>query len=295
MKLSENILYLLTKILYKNLALEATHKEASMSKKSYNLHRISESIDYFNDLLKLDINFENKVVLDLGCSTGSIAQQFKNYGARKIIGIDIDEKAILEAKELNKDTNIEFKLITSHNIPLDDESVDIIVSIDVFEHVENVEKTLQECYRILKPSGKLCIRTWGWHHPYAPHLFSVMPVPWAHIFFSERTILRTCRKVYISNWYTPVYYDFNDDGSKQEGKYERQESISKSHVNKLLIRDFEAFFRKSPFIYKIYPKGFSHKFARWTHIFLRVPFIREFVTSIFYAILEKSSSRNLNK
>lgn len=39
------------------------------------------------------------------------------------------------------------------SIPFDDESVDIITSMAIIEHLENPERYVQECYRILKPQG----------------------------------------------------------------------------------------------------------------------------------------------
>ncbi len=56
--------------------------------------------------------------------------------------------------------------------------VDVVLCYDVFEHVSRPAAVLDECYRILKPGGKMLIGTWGWYHPFAPHLWSTMPVPW---------------------------------------------------------------------------------------------------------------------
>jgi SAM-dependent methyltransferase len=78
----------------------------------------------------------------------------------KVIGIDVD-RAVLENNHVD-----EAILITpDERLPLLDESVDIIVSDAVFEHVQHPEVTCGELARILKPGGWLCVRTpnrWGY-------------------------------------------------------------------------------------------------------------------------------------
>lgn len=43
------------------------------------------------------------------------------------------------------------------NLSFDDNSLDIVISNDVFEHVPDIQKTVQELYRVLKPGGKALI------------------------------------------------------------------------------------------------------------------------------------------
>lgn len=57
-----------------------------------------------------------------------------------------------------------------YNIPLEDESVDVIVSTQVLEHLDTPSKMLQESYRLLKPGGMVIMTipmSWGLHEePY---------------------------------------------------------------------------------------------------------------------------------
>lgn len=53
-------------------------------------------------------------------------------------------------------------------MPLDDGSIDVVMSIQVLEHVTEVGSYLSECNRILKTTGILLLSTHGWwtHHPF---------------------------------------------------------------------------------------------------------------------------------
>ena len=200
--------------------------------------------------------------------------------------VDINQAHIKRARELNACSNVEYMECTETSIPLASNSVDVVISIDVFEHVLFPREVIREIYRVVEPQGTVFIATWGWYHPFAPHLSSVMPVPWCHVVFSEKTIMRTCRRIYKSEWYKPVKDDFDDEGNLKADKY-LQDHIPVSYVNKLFLRDFEKIFEESGFAVQICPRGFSHKLAKWTGVFLHVPYVKELVTSYVCVALQK--------
>ena len=287
MWLSEQILYRLARLMSSS---EAGHSEEMKSAleddDSYADYRSDQSQTVIDAAARFDVPIKDKVVLDLGCYDGAITVGYLAAGAARVIGVDIDEKAVATAKEQRGSENCEFHVGTIEGLPLDDNSVDSIVCYDVFEHVECPEPILKEVYRVLKPGGKMLIGTWGWKHPYAPHLWSTMPVPWAHVFFSERTVLRTCRRVYHSDWYVPNMHDFDENGERLQNKYE-YESIPTDYLNKFLVTDFERVFDGSPLDYTMHPQPFGSKYAAWTKMFLKTPWIREFVTGYLWAVLSK--------
>ena len=172
---------------------------------------------------------------------------------------------------------------------MDDESIDVIISYDVFEHVSRPGPILAELRRLLRPGGRILIGTWSWKHPFAPHLWSVMPVPWAHVIFSEKTMLRVCRRVYHSPWYVPDMHDFDEDGSRLPDKF-TNDSISTDYLNKYLLTDFEKAFRGAGFECTTHAVPFGSKYARWTSAFLGVPGLREFLSGYVWFVLEKPGS-----
>src|SRR5262249_42542979 len=72
------------------------------------------------------------------------------------------------------------------------------------------------------------------------------------------------------------------------------EAISSDYLNKLLIGDLEKLFRQSSFDFEIFPQPFGSKYARWTRMFLKVPWFREFITSYLWVVLTKRPSRRAN-
>jgi len=108
----------------------------------------------------------SSVVVDVGCGRGMYGEDpvavrrenriFKGRCA-KVIGIDVDPVG-----ESNPYID-EFRRIEGARWPLENESVDVIVSDFVLEHIENPEAYFAECNRVLKSGGYLCIRTTNAH------------------------------------------------------------------------------------------------------------------------------------
>ena len=91
--------------------------------------------------------------LDFGCGDGFFAKvTFEDFG--KIdIGLDIDEEKLKEAKE----EKIYKRLILykGDRLPFKSKSFLTVVSNCVLEHLPNLDESLSEIYRVLKPKGKL--------------------------------------------------------------------------------------------------------------------------------------------
>lgn len=105
----------------------------------------------------------DKILLDLGAGRAgwfeddaielrrSVRQMKGRFS--KVVAADLDE-AVFQNKA--SDLNV---LIEDGRVPLDDETVDVIVADFVFEHVDDVEAFKAEIMRVLKPGGWLCART----------------------------------------------------------------------------------------------------------------------------------------
>jgi ubiquinone/menaquinone biosynthesis C-methylase UbiE len=109
-----------------------------------------ESIDRFLALLP-----HNPSILDAGCGAGRDSQEFFKKGAR-ITGIDISEGLLKEARKVNP--SIEFIYGDLTAIPFKNEIFDGVwseASLVHLEKLEDVQKALNECYRVLKPEGAL--------------------------------------------------------------------------------------------------------------------------------------------
>jgi len=103
---------------------------------------------------------EGDVVLDLGSGAGIDAiLAAKKVGEKgKVIGVDMTEEMIGKAKENAKKQgikNVEFLLGEIENLPINDNSVDTIITNCVINLTPDKSKTFSEAYRVLKPGGKI--------------------------------------------------------------------------------------------------------------------------------------------
>jgi len=163
----------------------------------------------------------NKTVIDFGCGLGYETVQMARWGAKKVIGIDIQDRFIESAKAYAKVQGVECEFAKSSG-----DQADIIISKDCFEHYSNPKTILANMYDILRPGGYLLI-SFGppWYHPLGGHLFSVFP--WSHIIFKEKTLIK---------WRA----DFRKDGARKFSDVE-------GGLNKMTIKRFVNLIQKSRF------------------------------------------------
>jgi 2-polyprenyl-6-hydroxyphenyl methylase / 3-demethylubiquinone-9 3-methyltransferase len=95
-----------------------------------------------------------KRVLDLGCGGGFMAEALAARGA-EVTGIDPAAGAIAIATRhaAASGRKIRYLTGTGEAIPLADASLDIVVCVDVLEHVTDLDRVLTEVARVLKPGG----------------------------------------------------------------------------------------------------------------------------------------------
>lgn len=116
------------------------------------------------------ISLEGKVILDVGCGDGVLSLGLLQQArASRVIGIDVvsvdwDELTAIAARNgvcsLPPRDRLEFLVSTPTRIPLEDASVDVVVSWSVFEHVENLVELLAEIRRVIKPGGLIFTQIW---------------------------------------------------------------------------------------------------------------------------------------
>lgn len=105
---------------------------------------------------------EGDVVLDLGSGGGLdvliAARKVGNKG--KVYGLDMTDEMLAVAEKNRREAgaeNVEFIKGSLEDIPLPDESVDVIISNCVLNLSEDKEKALQEAYRVLRQQGRFSV------------------------------------------------------------------------------------------------------------------------------------------
>ena len=103
----------------------------------------------------------NETILDLGCGNGDtlslLRQKYKHIG--KMFGIDVAPGILNQATKINRKEklNIKFSVGDGRALKFPSDSFDVVIIKHVLHNVDNHQKVLAECHRVLKPSGKLIL------------------------------------------------------------------------------------------------------------------------------------------
>jgi arsenite methyltransferase len=105
---------------------------------------------------------EGDTVLDLGSGAGIdcfIASK-KAGPSGKVIGIDMTDEMLEKAKEIARKhgyTNVEFRKGDIESLPVEDGSVDVVISNCVINLAPDKKKVFGEAFRVLRPGGKMFV------------------------------------------------------------------------------------------------------------------------------------------
>ena len=98
-------------------------------------------------------------ILDIGCGGGLICEPMARLGA-KVTGIDASNKNINVAKLHSKKNGLNINYLNASPESLNDiDKFDIILNLEVVEHVENVNLYIRSCYKLLKKNGLMFTAT----------------------------------------------------------------------------------------------------------------------------------------
>jgi ubiquinone/menaquinone biosynthesis C-methylase UbiE len=112
------------------------------------LHRYSLASSYV----------EKKVVLDIASGEGYGSKLLSNH-AQFVIGVDIDSETVQNAIKKYSSSRLIFRVGSADFIPVDDKSIDVVVSFETLEHHDKHHEMMNEIKRVLKPGGILILST----------------------------------------------------------------------------------------------------------------------------------------
>ncbi|AKF92327.1 class I SAM-dependent methyltransferase [Brevibacillus laterosporus] len=209
--------------------------DGKMSYTEWQFRKGDQTIQFFLPFHSQEEMFKNKTVLDIGCGGGGKTCYYATFGPEKIIGIDIvphyAEEGNAFAREKGLDHIASFMTGDASKMLFEDETFDTIIMNDAMEHVDNPEKTLEECFRVLKKGGHLYINFPPYYHPYGAHLSDAIGFPWVHSFFSEQTLIDAYRK---------LVQDLPDGKDRLGFRISKRPDGSEyfSYINRMTIRRF---------------------------------------------------------
>lgn len=109
--------------------------------------------------LKMFIPAESCVILDYGCGKGKILSEVQKINSTATLyGADISNAARKVAKKSIRKAKI-FSIDDDQKIPLQSDSCDFVLSLDVIEHVYDTEKVFREFRRLVRHKGSLLVST----------------------------------------------------------------------------------------------------------------------------------------
>lgn len=97
--------------------------------------------------------FKEKRVLDLGCGFGWHCRYAIEQGADYVLGIDISEKMLAEARRRNSSSRIEYKSMAIEDYDFPPEAYDVVISSLTFHYLESFDDICRKVGRSLKQGG----------------------------------------------------------------------------------------------------------------------------------------------
>ena len=133
------------------------------------LHRFNPvRLEYIHEQVAINFDrdmrstrpFEDLSFLDIGCGGGLICEPLTRLGGR-VVGADASatniEVARLHAGESGLD--IDYRATTAEGIAAAGETFDVVLALEIVEHVSDVDLFLTSCARMVKPGGLLFVAT----------------------------------------------------------------------------------------------------------------------------------------
>jgi toxoflavin synthase len=123
-----------------------------------NSQRLTVPYFFKPSFIKYIGNVKNKNVLDLACGGGEYTRLLKKLGAKNVVGIDVSEKIIDIAKNIDKKEKLGIKYIVKDVLKLDKIGEFDIISAMLLLHYSRTKKELEQMckniYKNLRKSGK---------------------------------------------------------------------------------------------------------------------------------------------
>jgi len=123
----------------------------------FNPIRIEYILEIILKEFKIDedkkLPLKNLKILDIGCGGGLISEPMTRLGA-DLTGVDASDRNINIAKAHAKKNNLSINYL--NNVPENlnvKNKFDVILNLEIIEHVENLDLYLESCFKLLKPKG----------------------------------------------------------------------------------------------------------------------------------------------
>jgi len=111
---------------------------------------------------------DNSVILDVGSREGYLLKTIRKFNTScKCYGIEKDKRVLKEIE------TCDIRLADARKIPFNEEFFDVVFVLSVLEHIEEIEKSINEIRRVLKPEGVVILSgpTESWFYKFCRVLY----------------------------------------------------------------------------------------------------------------------------
>ncbi|MEK6320652.1 MAG: class I SAM-dependent methyltransferase [Acidobacteriota bacterium] len=244
-------------------------------------------LKYFEGQVKVS----GGIILDLGCGFGGRTLAFQQVTGNTWVGVDIDSIASVAGLQFARSmgsTNAFFATAVGESLPFTNDSFDAVLCYDVLEHVQDLERTLAEVYRVLKPAGLFLTVFPPYFHPKGSHLEGYASrVPYANLIFPSKVLLRAIDEL----------LEERGDGYRPQALRPGDRLYS---LNGVTIRSFRRMLNRSNFevlrleflpllnkMIRQFHRWKMHYYAWLFYPLSRIPVLQELFTHRIVAILRK--------
>ena len=134
------------------------------------VNRRQAQIDLIEELLSwagytdTDSSTTPKTIIDVGCGIGGSSLYLAQKFDANVTGITLSpvqaNRATDRAKNAGLQEQVQFQVANALEMPFPDNQFDLVWSLESGEHMPDKTQFLAECYRVLRPGGKLILATW---------------------------------------------------------------------------------------------------------------------------------------
>jgi SAM-dependent methyltransferase len=206
---------------------------------------------------------QGRRVLDFGSGYGRQAVALAQQGAAEVVGVEISERGLDSGRMLADAHGVSERTRFVREIGAAERGrFDVCISLNSMEHFSEPLRMLQLMRSSLTPGGVLLV-TFAppWYAPYGGHMTYITRMPWVHLVFPERTVMR-------------IRSRYRSDGAM---RYEDVEG----GLNKMSLSRFERLVREAG----LQPVRTHYEAVKRLPFVTRIPVLRELLTNRVTAVL----------
>jgi len=197
------------------------------------------------ELIKNNANVDvAKKVLEFGCGTGLLSREISS-SCRELIAIDISDEFLETAKARSSQPNIVYLKIDAQDTHFENNSFDAVIGNSVLHHLD-MEKSLREVFRLLKPGGNMVFAE--------PNMLNPQIIIQKNIPFIKKIM-------------------GDSPGETAIIKFRLEAQLRKLNFKKILITPFD-------FLHPYTPKPLIKTVSRLSEYLEKMPILREIVGSL---------------